>query len=130
MAAASIISFDDVSGEAWYAPYVKWGAAQGITAGTSARTFSPEQQVTREQVVALLYSFTVHYLGLEASQGVDLSGYQDLEQASDWSRQALAWAVGEGIVSGTSADTPMLSPQKSANRAEVAAMLRSFAETL
>lgn len=130
MSAASIISFDDVAETAWYAPYVKWGAAEGITAGTGDRTFSPEQQVTREQVVALLYSFTSNYLGLEVSQGADLSGYQDLGQASDWSKQALSWAVGEGIVSSTSTDALMLSPLKHANRAEVATMLRSFAEKI
>ena len=130
MASASIISFDDVAESAWYASYVKWGAAQGITAGTGDRTFSPEQQVTREQVVALLYSFTTNYLGLEVSQGADLSGYQDLDQASPWAHQALSWAVGEGIVSSSSADALTLSPQKSANRAEVATMLRSFAEKI
>lgn len=130
MAAASIISFDDVANTAWYAPYVKWGAAQGITAGTGERTFGPEQQVTREQVVALLYSFAANYLGLELSQGADLSAYADLGQASSWSHQALSWAVGEGIVSSSSADALTLSPLKSANRAEVATMLRSFVEKI
>lgn len=130
LAEASIISFDDVAESDWYAPYVKWGAAQGITAGTGERTFSPQQQVTREQVVALLYSFTTNYLGLEVSKGADLSGYQDLNQASDWAREALSWAVGEGIVSGTSTEAPTLSPRSSANRAEVATMLRSYAEKI
>ena len=66
------VTFADVPESAWYAPYVKWGAEQGITAGTGADTFSPEQQVTRQQVAALLYSFTTSYLGLEAAEGADL----------------------------------------------------------
>ena len=124
------VTFADVPESAWYAPYVKWGAEQGITAGTGADTFSPEQQVTRQQVAALLYSFTTSYLGLEAAEGADLSGYQDLGQASDWAHNALSWAVAEGIISSSSADSLTLSPQQSANRAEVATMLRAFAEKI
>ena len=124
------VTFADVPESAWYAPYVKWGAEQGITAGTGADTFSPEQQVTRQQVAALLYSFTTSYLGLEAAEGADLSGYQDLGQASEWAHNALSWAVAEGIISSSSTDGLTLSPQKSANRAEVATMLRAFAEKI
>ncbi|MEA4932704.1 MAG: S-layer homology domain-containing protein [Lawsonibacter sp.] len=124
------VSFADVPESAWYASYVKWGAAQGITAGTGANTFSPEKQVTRQQVVVLLYSFAGNYLGLNLADGADLSGYQDLSETSDWARKALSWAVAEGIISSSSADALTLSPQKSANRAEVATMLRVFSEKI
>jgi hypothetical protein len=126
--AAADLSFSDVADSAWYASYVKWGAAQGITAGTSATTFSPEQQITREQLVVLLYSFTSRYLGLDLGEGVDLSNYQDWNKASTWARDALSWAVGQGIISSSSATQLTLSPQKNATRAEVATMLRAFAE--
>lgn len=124
------ISFADVPDSAWYCPYVKWGAAQGITAGTGTNTFSPEQQVTRQQVVVLLYSFAANYLGLNLADGADLSGYQDLSEASDWAKEALSWAVAEGVISSSSAGAQTLSPQKNANRAEVATMLRAFSEKI
>lgn len=127
---AADVHFDDVPESAWYADYVKWGAAQGITAGTGENTFSPEQQVTRQQVVTLLYSFTRSYLGLTPGAGADLSGYQDLGQVSSWALEAMAWAVGEGIVSSSSADALTLSPELNANRAEVATMLRAFSEKI
>ena len=127
---AADVHFDDVPDSAWYADYVKWGAAQGITAGTGENTFSPEQQVTRQQVVTLLYSFTRSYLGLTPGAGADLSGYQDLGQVSSWALEAMAWAVGEGIVSSSSADALTLSPELNANRAEVATMLRAFSEKI
>jgi hypothetical protein len=120
--------FSDVSDASWYAGYVKWGASQGITAGTSATTFSPERQITREQLVVLLYSFATNYLGMTLSTRADLSGYEDLSQASAWAKDALAWAVGQGIITSSSTDKLTLSPQKSANRAEVATMLRAFSE--
>ncbi|MGE4276871.1 MAG: S-layer homology domain-containing protein [Lawsonibacter sp.] len=124
------VSFADVQDSDWYAPYVKWGAAQGITAGTGANTFSPEQQVTRQQVVVLLYSFAANYLGLNLTDGADLSDYQDFAETSDWAREALSWAVAEGVISSSSADALTLSPQKNANRAEVATMLRAFSEKI
>lgn len=124
------ISFADVPNSAWYSAYVKWGAAQGITAGTGTNTFSPEQQVTRQQVVVLLYSFADNYLGLNLADGADLSGYQDLSEANDWAREALSWAVAEGVISSSSANAMTLSPQKNANRAEVATMLRAFSEKI
>jgi hypothetical protein len=126
--AAANISFADVPNTAWYASYVRWGAAQGITAGTGANTFSPEKQITREQLVVLLYSFASNYLGLELETGADLSNYQDLSAASTWAYDALSWAVGQGIISSSSTTQLTLSPQKNANRAEVATMLRAFAE--
>ena len=127
---AADVTFSDVPETAWYAPYVKWGAAQGITAGTSQTTFSPDQQVTRQQVAALLYSFATKYLGLEAVQGADLSGYQDLEKADSWARESLSWAVAAGIMSSSSTDALTLSPQKTANRAEMATMLKAFSEKI
>ena len=129
MAAADAV-FEDVPDSAWYASFVRWGASRGITAGTAPGRFSPEQQVTRQQVVVLLYSFVSNYLGKTPAQGADLSGYRDLDQVSDWAREAMAWAVAEGVVSSSSAGELTLSPQKQANRAEVAAMLRAFSEKI
>lgn len=128
--AAADVSFSDVSDTAWYASYVKWGAAQGITAGIAPNLFGPGHEITREQIVALLYSFGTKYLGLTLEKRADLSGYQDLSQASGWAQDALSWAVAEGIISSSSTDTLILNPQRSASRAEVATMLRAFAEKI
>ena len=111
----------------WSRPKSK-KAHRALSAGEN--TFSPEQQVTRQQVVTLLYSFTRSYLGLTPGAGADLSGYQDLGQVSSWALEAMAWAVGEGIVSSSSADALTLSPELNANRAEVATMLRAFSEKI
>lgn len=130
MAAASV-SLTDVPASAWYAPYVKWAVSQGVTAGTGDGTFSPDRQVTREQVVVMLYSFAVNYLGLNVGQGADLTVYQDRDKVSDWALPAMSWAVARGVVSGSdNAGVLTLNPQYNANRAEVATMLRSFAEKI
>ncbi len=129
--AGADVTLTDVSDSAWYAPYVKWAVSQGVTAGTGDGTFSPDRQVTREQVVVMLHSFAKNYLGRTLSPGADLSAYQDQGKVSDWAREAMAWAVAEGVVTGSSdAGALTLNPQYNANRAEVATMLRSFAEKI
>ena len=125
------VSLSDVPDSAWYAPYVKWAVSQGVTAGTGEGTFSPNMQVTREQVVVMLHSFARNYLGLNVSQGADLSAYQDGESVSDWARAAMSWAVSSGVISGAdNGGVLTLNPKYNANRSEVAAMLRSFAENI
>ncbi len=129
--ASADVSLSDVPASAWYAPYVKWAVSQEVTAGTGNGTFSPNMQVTREQVVVMLYSFASNYMGMSMGQGADLNAYQDRDKVSSWAQEAMAWAVAEGVVSGASNGGVLtLNPQYNANRAEVATMLRSFAEKI
>lgn len=129
--ASADVTLTDVPASAWYAPYVKWAVSQGVTAGTGNGTFSPNMQVTREQVVVMLYSFAANYLGMDMDRGADLSGYQDRDKVSSWALEAMSWAVGQGVVSGANNGGVLtLNPQYNANRAEVATMLRSFAEKI
>lgn len=123
-------NLSDVPDGEWFAPYVRWAVAQGIASGTGENTFSPNQQITREQLVVLLYSFASNYLDKSLGAGADLSGYRDLGQVSPWAGQALAWAVGQGIVTSSSSTQLTLSPLRSASRAEVSAMLRAFQEKI
>lgn len=53
--AASGGSFADVASDAYYAPAVAWAAREGITGGTSATTFSPDNACTRAQIVTFLW---------------------------------------------------------------------------
>lgn len=128
--AAADVTFDDVPEDAWFAPFVKWGASQQVTAGTGDNCFSPDLKVTREQVVVLLYSFANRYMGLETSGQGDLSAYQDGPQVSDWAVEGMSWAVAKGIVGEAASANASLAPQRPASRAEVAAMLYAFSENI
>lgn len=125
---AARAAFSDVRDKDWFAPYVRWAASQNITAGTGDGLFSPAQPVTRQQVMVLLYNFGARYLGLNLYQRADLSGYSDLSRVDDWSREAMEWAVGAGILSSTTPGELVLEPQSPATRAQVAVMLQNFAE--
>ena len=54
-AATAKASFTDVSADAYYAPAVAWAVEKGVTEGTSATTFSPDDACTRAQIVTFLY---------------------------------------------------------------------------
>ncbi len=129
-AAQTDVGFSDVPDGAWFTAFVRWAASRGVTAGTGDGMFSPDRRVDREQLVVLLYSFGAAYLGKSLEDRADLSGYQDLAEASDWARDALAWGVADGIISSTATDRLLLSPKKDASRAEVSAMLRAFSQKI
>ena len=124
-------SFADVPDGQWYSQAVRWGAANGVTSGTGGNNFSPFLEVTREQTVTMMYNYAVHYMHLDAGAGADLSRYTDPDRLSDWARPAMAWAVENGIISGVGSGGALaLEPQRSATRAEMATMLRSFCENI
>lgn len=112
--------FKDVAKGAWYDEAVAWGYATGVVKGTSATTFSPEAHVTREQAATLLYRYA-EYRGEDVSASGSLMDFEDAKQVSSYARDAMRWAVGEGIISGRS--ETVLEPLGTATRAEIAKIL-------
>lgn len=122
---AATTSFTDVKDGSWYAPYVRWGADQGVTSGTGNGTFSPDMQVTRQQVAVMLYGFASRSLGLTLSGQADLSVYSDSAAVADWAQEALSWAIANDIMAGNNGQ---LQPEQDATRAQVAMVLKNFSE--
>ena len=112
--------FKDVAKDTWYDEAVAWGYATGVVKGTSATTFSPDDYVTREQAATLLYRYA-QYCGEDVSAMGSLMGFEDAKQISSFARDAMRWAVGEGIVNGRS--ETVLEPLGTATRAEIAKIL-------
>lgn len=121
-----LMPFTDVDGGAWYAEAVRWASSEGIVEGVSDTEFAPNEAVTREQFAAILYRYA-QYDGMDAvTLEENLGGFTDADSISEYAVPALNWAVGEGIITGTTATT--LEPQGTATRAQAAAMLMRFAE--
>ncbi len=114
------VDFADVDPAAWYGEAVRWAAGQGIVGGYGNGSFGPNDPVTREQLAAILYRFAQH-MGYDTEGQADLSGFTDLAQVSTYAREAMAWCVDAGLLSGTSPTT--LSPRGQATRAQTAAVL-------
>ena len=114
-------SFSDVPANAWYSKAVSWAFENGVTAGTSANTFSPKAVCTRSQAVTFLW----RYAGSLQSGGS--SGFEDVA-ADAWYADAVAWAVEHGITAGTSSST--FSPAQICTRAEIVTFLYKQAESI
>ena len=118
---AQSAGFADVNAGDWYATAVNWAASAGVVNGYEDNTFRPNTAITREQLAAILMNYA-SYKGENVSARANLSGYTD--QPSSWAKEAMSWAVAEGLISGVTADT--LQPQGAATRAQVAAILQRF----
>ena len=97
-------------GSPWYAAAQQWAISAGVSDGTD-----PDAPITREQLAAMLYRAA----GSPAVSG-NLLAYPDGNAVSPWAESAMLWATQNGIITGIDG---ALTPQGSATRAQVAAML-------
>ena len=118
--------FTDVADGQWYSDAIAWAAANGIVNGVGGNKFAPSEPVTREQLAAIFF----RYAKAEAPEADVLSGYPDTESVSTYARDAMAWAVSTGLVTGSKeADGTYLVPQGLAAREQAAAILMRYVKT-
>ena len=116
--------FSDVPSSAWYAKAVTWASKKGVVSGYSNGTFGPDNQLTREQMVTILYNVA----DKPATNTSAISQYSDYYQVASYAADGFAWAVSNKVVSGTSSTT--LSPRGTATRAQVAVILIRYLENV
>ena len=110
--------FIDVDSGAWYEAAVKRASATGLVAGYENGAYGPNDPITREQLVVVLWR---HAGSPTSGIAVPLSDFFDTRAYAD---EAMRWAYGRGIISGK--DNGLLDPGGQASRAEVAQMLKSY----
>ena len=115
--------FSDVAAGIWYTDAVAWAAENGIVNGVSDTEFAPGDDITREQLAAILYRYAA-YQGYDVSQRADLSGFGDASSIRPYAQEALSWASAQGLVLGF--EDGSLRPQGTASRAQIAAVLMRF----
>lgn len=119
-------SYTDVPKDAFYTKAILWAEQEGLLSGVDATTMQPQAQMTREQMVSVLYRYAQSQ-GFDTSETVDLSIYADAEQISPFAKDAMAWAVEIGLIAGEG-EQQSLSPKNAASRAVCAAMITRFCE--
>lgn len=117
--------FPDVPNGQWYTNAVIWAYQKGIVKGYDNGKFGPFDKITREQMAVILKAYT-EYCGISTSARANLSGFPDANKVT-WSKEAVRWAVAEGLISGKSTNgQTLLDPQGNATRAEVASILMRY----
>lgn len=118
-------AFIDVPVGQWYTDAVIWANDAKIVSGMGEGLFAPNMEITREQMVAMLYNYA-KYKGYDVTASADLSTFADNASVSAWAQPAMQWAVAEGYISGMGDN--QLAPQGTATRAEIASVIMRFME--
>lgn len=120
--------FDDVKPGSYYEDAITWAAADKIVGGYGNGKFGPDDNITREQMAAILYRYA-QFKGYDVSVGEDTNilSYTDAEGVGEWAIPSMQWACGAGLINGSAGK---LMPQGEATRAQVAAILHRFCENI
>lgn len=119
-------SYTDVPNGTWYTDAVSWAAYNGVVTGVGNNKFDPDGKITREQMATILYRYAKSS-GIDTSNRTDLRSFPDAERISSYAKEAMQWAVAEGLINGS--DGKLL-PQGNATRAQVAAILMRFIQNV
>ena len=120
-------AFDDVPRDRWYADAVAWASGVGVVKGYDDGLFYPGREVTRQELVTMLYRYAV-YSGVDVTAPELGDQYLDRDSVAGWAADAFAWAVDRGIISGTSPDE--LSPGGNALRYMTAVIFQRYNELI
>lgn len=112
--AAGADPFTDLDPSAYYHEAVLWAVEQGVTLGTSPTTFSPDQVVSRAQVVTFLHRYENTPAGGGDTPFTDVAG-------GSYYADAVQWAVDQGITTGTTPTT--FSPEDDCTRGQIVTFL-------
>jgi len=121
------IPFADIDMGAYYANAVVWAQQHGIVKGVSETEFAPNDNITREQIAAIMHRYA-QYKGIDVSVGenTNILSYDDFADISEYAIASMQYAVGSGLIKGKTEST--LNPKDNATRAEIAAILHRFIE--
>lgn len=119
--------YTDVAAGTWYTDAVLWASEQGIVNGYGNGKFGPLNNITREQLAAMLLRYS-DYKKYNTDARNDLASYADADDISAWALEALRWANAQGLVTGRTETT--LVPQGATTRAETATILMRYLDTI
>ena len=115
--------FKDINNSEYYADAVAWANENGIVYGYSENEFAPNDAISREQMVTILYRYAVK-IGKNLLPHGNIVVFEDAENVSEFALDSVSWAYEAGILNGYEDNT--LKPQNSTTRAQTAAIIQRF----
>lgn len=112
--------FEDVKPTDYYSAAIVWANTEGIANGIDTAHFAPDAPITREQAATMMFRLATR-LGADSGMRAELGEFADYTAVSEYSAEALRWAVAEGLLHGYEDAT--LRPAANATRAECAALM-------
>jgi uncharacterized repeat protein (TIGR02543 family) len=123
--ATAAFDFSDVVDGAWYVPSLRWANSVGVIVGYANGKIGPNDTMTREQLVTVIYRYAALKGNAKAPEESTLE-YSDSNEVSSWAAEAFHWAVQADIVKGDEAKR--LAPKGTATRAEIATIMMRYCE--
>lgn len=120
--------FEDVKDDMYYADAVSWAKDNKIISGVTETLFSPDTNITREQIVLIMHRYA-KYKNYDVSVGenTNILSYEDFQSISEYAIEAMQYALGSSLIKGKTEST--IDPLGNATRAEIATILQRFLET-
>lgn len=124
-AAGTKADFTDVPAEIWYRAGLDWAAEKGYVTGNGGR-FKPEDQITRQEAVTILFRYSGGQSGMETMfSALYADQFSDSGAVASWAKSAMDWAIYHSVIQGAGG---RLNPMGTASRAEIAAIFVRYAE--
>lgn len=120
------MSFDDVSDIQWFSEAVEWAGGVGVVSGIGDNKFGPDNYITREQIAVMTVNFA-NLCGVELAPVNEAVEFSDASKINNWAAESVRIAQQAGLLYGR--ETGEFSPQDTATRAEVAAILQRLVES-
>ena len=120
------VAIKDNGSKPYYYDAVLWAYSRGIVSGISETAYGGKQQISRQDIAVMLRRFS-KYKEQDVSEKADLSRFTDAGRISGYARDAMAWAVNIGIISGKNVGGRLcLAPKESATRQEIASVMMRY----
>ncbi len=118
-------SFDDVDGKAYYGRAIAWAKEAGVVNGYDDGTFRPDQAVSRQEFAGMLANYAERFdSSFKAASADALDEMPDAGEVADWAKEAVAWAVENGIMGNGG----FIAPGSTIIRADAAGMVFNYAK--
>ena len=123
--------FEDVELAKYYTEAVCWAYSNGITTGNNGK-FDPTGNLTRQQMAAFFFRYA-EVMGMDTTARGDYSSMVNADKLSSYAEEPMAWAVGEGLISGSDVtvngvSAKDLNPRGFTTRSQLATILMRFCE--
>lgn len=120
--------FADVVEGAWYYDSIRYAYENGLIAGYPNGLFGINDTITRGQIATILWRYAQHKeYDVSVGEDTNILSYTDALTVSEWAVPAMQWANGAGLIQGSDNN---LMPRGNATRAQAAAILHRFCETV
>lgn len=127
----STAPFTDLNAGAYYIDAVAWANENDIVNGIDATHFAPAQEISREQMAAIIYRYAKSQkvdVSQNANNKPDLTAYNDADQIAPYALDSVKWVLDTEIINGK--NTFIIAPKDNLTRAEAATFFMRYAQKI